>query len=86
MSNFYVFDKPYLNTLGDERIRVYEIFVNKVELWDKFDSIEKSNLFSKYINTGEEISIFTSYFDKYSYYLSKNSFNYFTKDVISLKF
>ena len=60
--------------------------VNKVELWDKFDSIEKSNLFSKYISTGEEISIFTSYFDKYSYFLSKKSFNYFTKDVISLKF
>ena len=70
--------KDYVNLM-------YSI-VNKVELWEKFDSIEKSNLFSKYINTSEEISIFTSYFDKYSYYLSKKSFNYFTKDVISLKF
>ena len=70
--------KDYVNLM-------YSI-VNKVELWEKFDSIEKSNLFSKYINTDEEISIFTSYFDKYSNYLSKKSFNYFAKEVISLKF
>ena len=37
-------------------------------------------------NTNKELSFFTSYFDKYSYYLSKKSFNYFTTDVISLKF
>ena len=35
--------KDYVNLM-------YSI-VNKVELWEKFDSIEKSNLFSKYINT-----------------------------------
>ena len=44
------------------------------------------NFFSEFIDAGKKQSFFVNYFDKYALYLSKNSFNYFTKDVISLKF
>ena len=47
---------------------------------------EEKNVIILYTIVDKELSFFTSYFDKYSYYLSKKSFNYFTKDVISLKF
>ena len=60
--------------------------VDKVELWKKFEINDKINLFTKYIDAGKESSFFINYFEKYEYYLSKKTFNYFTKDVISLKF
>ena len=38
-----------------------------------------------YLKVHKESSFYIDYFDKYLVYLSNNSFNYFTKDVISLK-
>ena len=47
---------------------------------------EKSKFISKYLNVNEKSSFFTDYFNKYIDYLTKKSFNYFTKDVIKHKF
>ena len=75
-----------VNKKMKEYVNLLHSIVKKVELWEKLNSIEKTNLFSIYIDAGVELSRFTSYFDKYSYYLSKKTFNYFTKDVIRIKF
>ena len=56
------------------------------DTWEKLNINEKSELFSKYLKVHKESSFYIDYFDKYLVYLSNNSFNYFTKDVISLKF
>ena len=60
--------------------------IDKVELWENLDLSSKTKFFSDFINLDKKPSFFLSYFDKYVLYLSKNSFNYFTKDVISHKF
>ena len=60
--------------------------IDKVELWEKLDLIEKTKFFSDFIEVNKESSFFINYFNKYADYLSKKSLNYFTKDVISLKF
>ena len=67
-------------------VNVMYSIIDKVELWEKLDSSSKSKFFSKFIDADKESAFFVSYFDKYSLYLLKNSFNYFTKEVISLKF
>ena len=59
--------------------------IDKVELWEKLNINEKSELFSKYLKEHKESGFYIDYFDKYLVYLSNNSFNYFTKDVISHK-
>ena len=73
----------------NKRMKDYVSFlyfvIDKVELWGKLDLNEKSEIFSKYLKVHKESSFYIDYFDKYAVYLSKNSFNYFTKDVISLK-
>ena len=73
----------------NKRMKDYVSFlyfvIDKVELWGKLDLNEKSEIFSKYLKVHKESSYYIDYFDKYAVYLSKNSFNYFTKDVISLK-
>ena len=75
-----------VNKKMKEYVNLLHSMVKKVELWEKLNSIEKTNLFSIYIEAGVELPRFTSYFDKYAYYLSKKTFNYFTKDVIRIKF
>ena len=70
--------KEYINLL-------YKI-IDKVELWEKLSFNEKIDFFSKFVEVTYENTFYIEYFNKYSNYLTKNSFNYFTKDVISLKF
>ena len=75
-----------VNKKMKEYVNVMYAIIDKVELWEKLDLSSKSKFFSEYIDTDKESSFFVSYFDKYSLYLIKNSFNYFTKEVISHKF
>ena len=70
--------KEYINLL-------YKI-IDKVELWEKLDFNEKVDFFSKFLDVTYENSFYIDYFNKYSIYLTKKSFNYFTKEVISHKF
>ena len=60
--------------------------IDKVELWEKLNLSEKTKFFSDFIEVNKESSFFINYFNKYVDYLAKKSLNYFTKDVISLKF
>ena len=70
--------KEYINLL-------YKI-IDKVELWEKLNFNEKIDFFSKFVEVTYENTFYIEYFNKYSIYLTKKSFNYFTKDVISHKF
>ena len=60
--------------------------IDKVELWEKLNLSEKTKFFSDFIEVNKESSFFINNFNKYADYLAKKSLNYFTKDVISLKF
>ena len=75
-----------INKKMKEYVNVMYAIIDRVELWEELDSSLKSNFFSKFIDVDKKSSFFVSYFDKYALYLAKNTFNYFTKDVISLKF
>tara|TARA_B100000965_G_scaffold225629_1_gene188843 strand:- start:170 stop:643 length:474 start_codon:yes stop_codon:yes gene_type:complete len=75
-----------INKKMKEYVNLMYAIINKVELWENLDLISKNTFISEFIDIDKKSSFFVSYFDKYSLYLSKNSFNYFTKEVISLKF
>ena len=75
-----------VNKKMKEYVNLMYSIVYKVELWENLDLTSKYKFLSEFINTDKDSSFFASYFDKYSIYLTKNSFNYFTKEVISLKF
>ena len=70
--------KEYVNLL-------YKI-IDKVELWEKLNFNEKIDFFSKFLEVTNKNTFYIEYFNKYSIYLTKKSFNYFTKVVISHKF
>ena len=75
-----------INKKMKEYVNVMYAIIDKVELWENLDLSSKTKFFSEFINVDKKSTFFVSYFDKYSSYLLKNSFNYFTKEVISLKF
>ena len=75
-----------VNKKMKEYINLMYLIIDKVELWENSNLKEKSIFFSKFIDQKRDSSIYVNYFDKYRVYLSKKTFNYFTKDVINHKF
>ena len=70
--------KTYVNLL-------YSI-INKIDKWEEYNSKEKINILKLFIEIKDKSEKFLDYFDKYSNYLSKITFNSFTKSVIDHKF
>ena len=75
-----------VNKKMKEYINLMYLIIDKVESWQKLNFYEKNDFFSKFLDVEFENTFYIDYFDKYSIYLRKKSFNYFTKEVISLKF
>ena len=75
-----------INKRMKEYVNLTHAILENIDTWEKLSLNKKLDFFSKYVYVGKESSFYVDYFDKYAFYLSKNSFNYFTKDVISHKF
>ena len=69
--------KTYVNSL-------YSI-LEKIENWDNLVPREKIDIFSSFFNYEGDVTKLIDYFDKYSIFLKKNSFNSFLNGVINLK-
>jgi len=67
-------------------VSIFHSIIKKVDYWESLKNEEKTNFFSKFLDATYENSFYIDYFSKYSIYLTKKSFNYFTKEVISHKF
>jgi len=67
-------------------VNLMHSIINEIDLWENMNTIQKVNFFSNFIEVNKDSTFFVNYFNKYALYLSKKSFNYFTKDVISHKF
>ena len=75
-----------INKKMKEYINLMYAIIDKVELWEKLNLNEKREFLSRFIDVNKDSSFYINYFDKYVQFLSKKTFNYFTKDVIRLKF
>ena len=70
--------KNYLN--------LFYSLLEKIESLD-LDNIEVlTNLLKKYLNTEKNLDFYVEYFNKYRIFLTKNTLNNFTKDIINLNF
>ena len=70
--------KNYLN--------LFYSLLEKIESLD-LDNIEiLMNLLKKYLNTEKNLDFYAEYFNKYRIFLTKNTLNSFTKDILSLNF
>ena len=67
-------------------INIFYSIINKVENWEKINNDQKCKIFSEFIGVGSGAAFFVNYFEKYRIFLTNNTLNHFTKDVISFKF
>ena len=70
--------KNYLNLFYSllEQIESIDIEINENQM----------HLIKKYLNTHKNLDFYVDYFDKYRIFLTKNTLNNFTKDIINLNF
>ena len=69
--------KDYVNLLFS--------IIDKIDDWDVKNNAEKSDIFKLYIEHSENYDIYINYFEKYRIFLSKNSFNNLSKDILTVK-
>ena len=67
--------KIYVNSL-------YSI-IEKIDNWENLNSSQKNIIFESFFNIDGDLSKLIKYFDKYSLFLQKNSFNLFVNGVIN---
>ena len=75
-----------VNKKMKEFINLFYLIADKIESVNFNDNENKLYLFKEFINTEKNLCFYANYFDKYRFFLSKNSLKIFTKDIINLNF
>ena len=68
--------KDYINIL-------YSI-IDKIDSWETKNSYEKEDIIKIFIEDSSNYEKYVEYFEKYSNYLRKNTFNSLSKDILTL--
>jgi len=75
-----------INKKMKEYVNLFYSIVEKIESTDLNKDKNQLFLLKKYINTDKNMDFFIDYFNKYRIFLTKNTLNNFTKDIINLNF
>ena len=67
-------------------INLFYFLVNEIEKNDFSDSKNLLNLLRKHLNIDKNLEFYADYFNKYRIFLTKNTLNNFTKDILNLNF
>ena len=69
--------KDYINLLFS--------ILDKINDWENITKSQKIKILKLYINESDNYDFYINYFEKYCYYLSKNSFKNLSKDILTFK-
>tara|TARA_B100000513_G_C11747801_1_gene132827 strand:- start:24 stop:494 length:471 start_codon:yes stop_codon:yes gene_type:complete len=69
--------KDYINLLFS--------IIDKINDWENITKSQKIKILKLYINESDNYDFYINYFEKYCYYLSKNSFKNLSKDILTFK-
>jgi cytochrome b pre-mRNA-processing protein 3 len=75
-----------INAKMKKYLNLFHLILDKVDRWDQIPNSKKKDFLSNNLNFQSELDYLIKYIDKYIIYLSNNTLNYFSKDVISLEF
>ena len=67
-------------------VNIFHSILEKTDKWNATKYEDKSYYLSFFFGKELDINYFIGYFDKYRIFLLNKTLNYFTKDVISIKF
>ena len=69
-----------------EYVNMFYAILDKIEVMDMSIDENISNFFRKIFNLDKNIKFYANYYKKYNEYLSNNTLNNFTKDIINHNF
>ena len=67
-------------------INLFYFIVNEIEKNDFSDSKNLLNLLRNHLNIDKNLEFYADYFNKYRIFLTKNTLNNFTKDILNFNF
>ena len=67
-------------------VNLFYHLVEEIEKIDLDENKNQINFLKKYLNTDKNLDFYADYFNKYRLFLTKNTLNHFTKDIINLNF
>tara|TARA_B100001027_G_scaffold174996_1_gene126208 strand:+ start:1289 stop:1753 length:465 start_codon:yes stop_codon:yes gene_type:complete len=68
--------KDYVNLLFS--------LIDKIDNWEKLNTDQKLKIIKDYVDDVRDYNIYLDYIEKYRSFLTKNSFNNLSKDIINL--
>ena len=75
-----------VNKKMKEYVNLFYSIIEKIEIWEKSNNIEKANIMKNFLNITKDGHFYSDYFEKYRIFLTKNTLNNFTKDILNIKF
>jgi len=75
-----------VNKKMKDYINLFYSIVEEIEKSDLSNNENKITLLKKYLNTDKNMDFYIEYFNKYRLFLTKNTLNIFTKDILNLNF
>ena len=75
-----------VNKKMKEYINLFYSIISKIETWEDLNTLSRVKLIDNYLNISIDDEFYANYFEKYRTFLSKNTLNNFSKDILNLKF
>ena len=72
-----------INKKMKEYVNLLFSIIDKINNWEDLDDIKKREILNAYIDEILDSEIFIDYLEKYRKFLSKNTFNNLSKDIIT---
>ena len=73
-----------INKKMKEYVNLLFSIIDKIDSWEIKDDEQKRQIIKNYLHEIKDFESFVDYFEKYRKYLSKNTFNNLSKDILSL--
>ena len=73
-----------INKKMKEYVNLLFSIIDKINDWEFKDNQKKMDIFINYLDDGHNFDNYVDYFEKYRIFLTKNSFNNLSKDIITL--
>ena len=74
-----------INKKMKEYVNLLFSIIDKINDWEFKDNQKKMDIFINYLDDEHNFDDYVDYFEKYRIFLTKNSFNNLSKDIITLK-
>ena len=75
-----------VNKKMKEFVNLFYSIIDKIDSWNLINKDDKIEIIENFFNIDKKSDFYVNYFDKYSFFLSNNTLNNFSKELITLKF